>query len=523
MNGTLITPDQGTYRPGQAVRLGISAPGREGRRFRAVVSHLDREIAHLEGTIGQDGSAVLVWAPLPESPRSYGVDLEVLEPDGNPLLESSTAFDVLEHWTRRPRYGFVTDFAVDRSVSEVVGALLPFHVNALQFYDWQYRHDELVAPTTEYDDPLGRRLSLDTVKRMVHLAREHGMASMAYAAVYAASLEFQKGHSDWALFDADDRPLVFEGFLGYMDPTPKGPWALHLLGQCDLALTQLGFDGIHLDQYGEPRRAFNVNRHEVDLPAAFAGMVANLKRRQPAATVTFNAVKNWPMEELAASPEDFYYMELWPDTPLYSDLAEAVTFVRRSMRGKPVVVAAYIPAARPANVLLANAVILASGGARIELGEEARLLADPYFPKHEALDPQLATSLRRYWDVAVRYGDLLFEIDLEQEEVDIEAPEDVWTQVHRTGSWLVVVVVNFRGVTPGRWDQPHAPPRPIEDAWIRIRSRRSLGAAFWVDPDSRSSRAQLINGKESEGGLLVEVGSLQYWALIFFDLERGHA
>ncbi len=69
--------------------------------------------------------------------------------------------------------------------------------------------------------------------------------------------------------------------------------------------------------------------------------------------------------------------------------------------------ALYLPADRPTNIRLADALIFSCGGSRIELGEGERLLADPYFPKHQPLTPELRTTLRRYYDFAVRYGEWL--------------------------------------------------------------------------------------------------------------------
>lgn len=520
MNELLVSPDRGTYHPGQPVRIRVLAEGREGGHVRASISHLVTDVARLEAKLDGSGTAFLEWLPPLDSPRGYGVDVEAFGPGDQSRMEGSTGFDVLSHWTQRPRYGFVTDFIKDYSVGEVLDALLPFHLNALQFYDWQYRHDEFIAPISEYEDPLGRKLSLDTVRRLVQEARARGMASMAYAALYAASRDFQRNHLGWALYDVQGQPLEFEGFLGYMDPTPGRPWASHLLEQTDRAIVELGFDGIHLDQYGEPRRAFDASGEEVNLPSAFVGFLAEFKRRRPDKSVTLNAVKNWPMKALATSCEDFYYVELWPDTPTYQDLRRLVTEARRSSHRKPVVVAMYIPANQPANVRLADVVILAGGATRIELGEDARLLANPYFPKHEAPGAELDTALRRYWDVAVRYGDILFDGDPTRGvDFQAEAPEGIWTIPHRTKDWVVLSLVNLRGVGDARWDRQHRPPDPIRDAEIRLRSRRSIARVWWVDPDGPSAKARSLGCKATDGGAVVHVPELSYWGLLLCEVR----
>ena len=47
--------------------------------------------------------------------RGYGVDVRLLDSDGAPVASASTAFDVLDHWTQAPRYGFLTDFLPTRA------------------------------------------------------------------------------------------------------------------------------------------------------------------------------------------------------------------------------------------------------------------------------------------------------------------------------------------------------------------------------------------------------------------------
>jgi dextranase len=512
-------PDRGTYHPGQLVRIRVVAPGRAGGRVRASVSHLTTIVATLEIHLGDDGSGILEWAPPPDSRRGYGVDVELWGPNDLPRMETSTAFDVLAHWTHRPRYGFVTDFGLDHRTAETLDSLLPFHVNALQFYDWQFRHDQLVAPQSDYEDPLGRHLSLGTVRSLVKEAGARGVASMAYAAVYAASLDFQRAHPEWALYDEQGRPLEFEGFLGYMDPTAGRPWSEHLLRQCDRAIAELAFDGIHFDQYGEPRQAFDLIGAEVDLPSAFRGFIEEFKRRLPDSAVTLNAVRNWPMEALAASSEDFYYVELWPDTPTYEELRNAVTQVRDNSLGKQVVVAIYLPADQPANVRLVDVVILASGGSRIELGERGRLLADPYFPKHQPVDPDMATVLRRYWDVAVRYGELLFDSEsVRSADFLAEGPEDVWTILGCTPGWLLVSLVNLGGLTEARWDQEHPAPEPLDDALVRVRTHLSITRVWWIDPDALSAQPQNLEWSDEGGSMVMRVPKLSYWGLLLCEL-----
>ncbi|MGI8517309.1 MAG: glycoside hydrolase family 66 protein [Acidimicrobiia bacterium] len=518
MSRLRISPHKGTYLPSAPVRLNVSASGLSSTPVKATVSHLDRELAVLEGTLDHTGSTVLEWTSPDETPRGYGVDVTTRADDR--LLTGSTAFDVLEHWTERPRYGFLSDFPPDRDAAAVLDALLPYHLNALQFYDWQFRHDQLVAPTTEYLDPFGRVLSLETIRRFIKEAGRRGMAAMAYAAVYAASLPFQMDHLSWALFDSEHQPHRFEDFLGYMNPSPGSPWVEHLIRQCWEALDQMGFDGIHLDQYGEPRKAFDATGAKVDLPASFAEFVDVLKMGRPKMPITLNAVKNWPIEQLARSREDFYYVEVWPDTPTYEDLGRIVREARFLSSGKGVVVAVYIPAEHRCNVRLTNAVIFTNGGSRIELGEQARLLVDPYFPNHAKLDENLATTLRGYWDLAVRYGDVLFSKLQDERHLEVDLPPGLVATVHQGGGRVGVSLVNLNPPSHARWDLPHPPPTPIEGLQLNLRTQFQVAGATWASADRRFPTVEKIAIEPTPDGFKATIPRLEYWGLLCLDSEE---
>ncbi len=74
---------------------------------------------------------------------------------------------------------------------------------------------------------------------------------------------------------------------------------------------------------------------------------------------------------------------------------------------KPLVVPIYIKKDDFVNVLLSDAIINASGGTHLEIGDGERLLSDPYFPKAEDISEEQLTILRRYWDFVVGYQKVL--------------------------------------------------------------------------------------------------------------------
>ncbi len=62
------------------------------------------------------------------------------------LQVCSTSFDVVTNWRKSPRYGFLSDFHPNEAGdSEDIKMMTKLHINLVQFYDWMYRHDDLVA------------------------------------------------------------------------------------------------------------------------------------------------------------------------------------------------------------------------------------------------------------------------------------------------------------------------------------------------------------------------------------------
>ncbi len=345
------------------------------------------------------------------------------------------------------------------------------------------------------------------------------MAAMPYLAIYAASAAFWRDHRDWSLRDATGMPIPFgDDFLGLMDPSPGASWAGHLMGECARALSELPFDGLHIDQYGEPKLAWNARAEPVDLPAAFAAFVAAAKARFPGRTVLFNAVGNWPIEALAPSATDFNYIEVWPPRTRFGHLAEIVRDARRLSGGKPVVIALYLPANRPATVLLADALILACGGARIELGEGDRLLADPYFPNHQALSLELSRSLRRFYDFAVRYGEWIGPAAEDVDELIVELPAEIRAVGRAAAGRLILHLINFTGLDPDpSWDQAQPFPSAVREVGVRIRLRAGPERVWWATPEE--PRVQSLPFRYEDGWLSFEAPALAIWG--FAAIEGG--
>ena len=140
-------PSQGSFSPGETIRLLIELENSvsEDLTLRILIQHLSEQVILLEQHLHLapgEHTVQMQWTP-PARPAGYSARLEILSENDSSISHATTAFDVLSNWTDFPRYGFLTDFSAARADPETtLKKLTRFHINGLQFYDWQYRHDQ---------------------------------------------------------------------------------------------------------------------------------------------------------------------------------------------------------------------------------------------------------------------------------------------------------------------------------------------------------------------------------------------
>ncbi len=518
MTALSITPTRAQFRPGEAPRFRIAVTGWGGGPLevhgtvtRGAPAH--GRVASFVASIDVDSAgngARELQLELPDASAAAGFAVGIESADGQ--HRASTAFDVAPHWRDAPRYGFFSDFAPDEDEATSVAradALLALHVNVVQFYDWMYSHHTLVAPTTEFTDPLGRQLSHDVGRRKVTLAHERGMAALAYGALYGAEKEFADEHPDWLLYDGRHERLQLADIFYLQDSREVSGWRRWIIDQYRDAIEQLGFDGIHIDQYGYPKRSLSRatgDWAEVELTREFPSFVEQacretLETAREGGGSIFNLVNAWPLEAMPAVESDAAtYIEVWDPHSTYRDLYDLIRRARELRPRKHIILAAYLRAFHPDDgrgagamnsLRLAWAAINASGGFHLLAGEGTGVLAEAYYPKYGTLDPGEFEILRRYADFAVRntaalHGggtDVAWTQVGELNDVvllELPAPGDpgygagavpgtVWTIGRESSGVTSLSLINLVGLASPRWnsDQVTAPTR-LES--IRVRA-----------------------------------------------------
>ena len=220
--------DRAQYLTGQE-DTAVLAGGSE-RAARVCVYRLETPV---DCSVRQTGRT-LILPPLPIG--SYGVAVEA----GSAQWEG--AFDVVEDSRQVTRYAFLSDFTSADTETQDVDWLRQLHFNAVQFYDWMYRHDMLLPPQERYLDPMGRETDLAAIRAKIAACKAAGIRPIAYGAVYAAAKELFAAHPEWAMYTMDGQAMTFAGWLYYMNIAPSCGWSGHILAEFRKAVA-FGFPG----------------------------------------------------------------------------------------------------------------------------------------------------------------------------------------------------------------------------------------------------------------------------------------
>lgn len=571
-----VWPDRASYHPGESARIKLRLT-HTAEALPIVEVHL--RLTWLQQVVSETrqpvhlSSGLETASELPlELPgvafRGYGVEARIYDSAGSVVSQRSTALDVLARWSQAPRYGFISEYPQGDTPGAAVAvaeSLARYHINIAQFYDWMWRHYALMPPTDDFSEALGRQLSLSAVRARVAACRSQGIAAYGYAAVYGAEPEYSRKHPDEVVYDTDGKPYSLGEFFDIMNIAPGTSWRARIIATMREAVRDVPFDGLHLDQYGMPRGpAFDATKQPLDFPSDFASFTdeARAAIQQPDRDVgaIFNAVENWPIEQVANTTQDAVYIEVWPPYVNYQDLRALIVNARRLAPAKQVILAAYMKplgeaqdtaalALAEAATRFTSATIWASGGSHLLLGEVDAALHEAYYVNHTRLRGAFAAVMRAYYDFVTRYLNVLCDLRLTAaappvakaigpvaqvavagQTVTEEATAGaVWAIARTMPGYLTVSLINLTSATSTEWNAPAAPPAELInlEATIRLTNAPRARGVYAATPDAGDGALVALEYSAAQGAaddqeLTFTLPSLHYWTLILVEFEPAN-
>ena len=550
-----LDTDRAAYPPGTTVHLTATlAQAQPGRQLAVVYYHLGKELSRR--TVAAPGRFVRwTWQPPPANYQGYLVQVTTA---GQP--PATTAVDVSSDWRQFPRYGFLSKFGrlSNGRMDSVMRQLTRYHINGLQFYDWADKHHQSLAgtpaaPAAEWRDLANRATYLSTVAGYIERAHGAGMQAMFYNLLYGAypGAAADGVRPEWGLYrdSLHQKRYAFDGFPTSWEATglemqdPGNPdWQRYLIEQTAkvYAAKGLHFDGWHVDQVGDPGKLYTYAGLRTDPSRQFGPFLQAAKAAAPTRPLVMNAVNQWGQASIGQAPVEFMYSELWTGNEEYASLTKVIQDNEALAPSKRAVLAAYVNRERaqkpglfnPASVLLTDAVIFASGGAHIELGEH--MLDTEYFPdNHLHLTPALQAQVQAYYDFAVAYENLLRGPDRTfasgaAAAVAGDATLTAWppqlgkVAVLRTQvlGRQVVHLLNFINAKTLEWrDNGQVQPVPVtrRNLLVRLPAPRAVRRVWLASPDVEQGVPRSLPFTQANGQLTLTVPELRYWDMLVLE------
>ena len=574
-----IGTDRAAYPPSMPVRVAVVLNNAAGHALltgtvRLACTHLGLPVSgppsrSFRLAPGANTTLTFRWQPPVRDFQGYRVAAEAHDLSGHLLAAQTTAVDVSSTWTRFPRNGFLSTFSAQSPAisSRIIRRLNRFHLNSLQFYDWQYKHHHplagtVAAPAASWKDIAHRPASRRTILDLITAAHGCGMAALNYNLIYGAWSGYGNEGVDyrWGLWknkdgtrqDAMGLPPGWAAPALYLFNPGDPGWQRYLIGQEAQVFQAYPFDGWQVDQLGDRGEEYDARGNPVTVWQQFRPFLNRAKASLHKAVV-FNNVGAYGLYDTAAhSTEDAVYIECWEfgGQKTYGDLKTIIDQATQWSGGKGVILAAYMDRAysdrfsarNPGHfslpgVLLTDAAIFANGGAHIELGDSDALLDNEYFPNRNLTPtPDLLAALRRYYDFQVAYENLLRGgLQNSANAITLNglasssdaAPNTVWAFAKSGPSVHVLHLINLLGEKNTSWRDDRADyPAPTPQANITVKcylGPAAVQSVHWASPDIRDGAASPLpftTGTDKRGRYVqFTVPHLAYWDMIWLTVS----
>ena len=552
-----IQTDRAVYNSGDTVLFNIT--------FNSILDSctLSVRYSHLGYVVAQDSLAIssansLSWNWISPNTdyKGYFVDIFLMKA-GMLLDHASTAVDISSNWGRFPRYGFLSSypFMQQMEMDSVIEVLNRYHINGLQFYDWQYKHNKPLkgtpqAPAPYWNDIANRINYFTTVSGYIRAAHAHSMKAMSYNLLYGAYANADQDGvvTEWSLYkDANHQtrevlqlPAGWASSIYLMDPSNE-QWRAYLSKQEDSAFQAFAFDGWQIDQLGDWGTMYNYAGQPVVVSNSFTSFIQEAKSYLNKAMV-MNAVNQYGQSNIAQAPVDFLYSEVWDPSVNYSDLTLFINKNYAFSGGRcNTVLAAYMDYNLGNNpgwfstpgVLMTDAIIFASGGAHIELGEH--MLCKEYFPNGNLLmTNELKQDLVHYYDFLTAYENLLrdsVQVTSLQSLTSSGAPISsvqqlgtVWYFAKQKDNLQILQLLNYVNANSLQWRDPNgtqAEPDTIRNVPLSFSTKGVVKRVWMASPDFYGGAAVDLSFTQDSSKVSFTLPQMKYWDMVVIEYDSA--
>lgn len=538
--------DKAAYKPGDEIHFSIdkTLPSSAKIRFR----NLSKVISETNVT----GTTFTLTAPATDY-TGYMVDIYNIE-NGVEKIYGATAVDVSSDWIKFPRYGFLSAYGQlsNSHMDSIINNLNRLHINGLQFYDWDYDHQQPLAgtvanPALNWLDIASRTNYKSTVDYYINAAHNHNMKAMSYNLCYGALNDAaQDGVSDeWYMYkDQHHAEKVFLNLSApfksniYLTNPGNTSWQKYLAAKTQDMYDVYAFDGFHVDQVGDLGTHYDYNGNQIDVPKGFASFLSSMKTAAPTKRLVMNSVNQFGQEgNIATSPVDFTYTEVWAPNEGYKDLANIIqNNIAWSNNTKATMITAYMDY-NVANstgyfntpgVLLTDAVIFANGAAHLEMGDH--MLCKEYFPNDNLkMKPDLQQAIIHYYDFLTAYENVLRDggtfnqpniISSDGKTIINNFPpqnQSISVIGKDMGDKQIIHLINFANAASFDWRDTNGnqtTPNTFQNISYVLTTSKAVKKLWMASPDIDGGVLQQLKFTTSGNAISFTLPSLQYWDMI---------
>lgn len=542
----VLKTDKTKYAPGEMVTFSSDK----------VLSGFTIRYKHLNNVIKEEPMNGKTWTWTPPATDFKGYMIEIYKANDNvETIAGTIAVDVSSDWTKFPRYGFLSDFNTlsDAQITANIDMLKDFHINAIQYYDWHYKHHAPLkmngnVPATSWIDIANRNISFNTVKTYIDKGHNKNIASMFYNLLFGAWNDYATDgvSPEWLIYnnnshtDVNKHPLP--GWLSdiYVANPGNTNWQNYIFDKTTLVYNNLDFDGWHLDQLGDRGTVYDYNGNTVQINQTFTPFLQNLKTKFPNKKMVLNAVNQYGQSNILDAGVDIAYTEVWDPNNTYKSLADIIKD-NNSLSNNQVntVLAAYMnyDKANSAGffntpgVLFTDAVIFAFGGSHLELGEH--MLAKEYFPNNNLqMSGELKKRLQKYYDFMVAYENILREggtfnspvLNSGDGQLNLKNWPPAASTVSVIGKSLankqILHLINFSNTSNLNWRDTNGEqtaPTVKKNFTLSLANSDTVSKVWYASPDLDGGASKELIFSQVGNNLVFKVPFMQYWGMIVVE------